>query len=104
MEKGKMKIKKGDQVVVLSGKEKGKKGKVLKVFPDKMKVLVEGVNLVKKHQKPTQKFQGGIIDKPVALMTSKVQVVCPKCGKPVRIKREDGRRYCKKCKEPMDKE
>ncbi|HTY12936.1 MAG TPA: 50S ribosomal protein L24 [Candidatus Omnitrophota bacterium] len=104
MQNEKLKIKKGDQVMVLSGKEKGKKGKVLKALPDKLKVLVEGINLVKKHQKPSQKFQGGIIDKPVAISAAKVQVVCPRCGKPTRIKKEDGRRYCKKCKEPLDKE
>ena len=63
----KLKIKKNDQVVVLSGKDKGKKGKVLRVNPDKMKVVVEAVNMVKKHQRATQKFQGGIIEKPLAM-------------------------------------
>jgi len=98
------KIKKNDQVVVLSGKDKGKKGKVLRVNPDKMTLMVEGVNMAKKHQRPTQKFQGGIIDKPVAMPVSKVSLVCPRCGKPTRVSKQDGRRYCKKCKELIDKE
>ena len=100
----KLKIKKNDQVIVLSGKDKGKKGKVLRVNPDKMKVLVEGVNMVKKHQRATQKFQGGIIDKPMAVPVSKVQLVCPRCGEPARVSRREGRRYCSKCKELIDKE
>lgn len=100
----KLKIKKNDQVVVLSGKDKGKKGKVLRVNPDKMKVVVEAVNMVKKHQRATQKFQGGIIEKPLAMPISKVSLICPRCSKPTRVSRSEGRRYCKKCKELIDKE
>lgn len=102
-----MKIKKGDKVVVLSGKNKGKKGKVLKVWPRKERVLVENVNMVKKHQRATQKFQGGIIEKPGPIAVSKVMLICPRCSKPARVGRkiqEDKRlRYCKRCKEIIDK-
>lgn len=96
-------IKKDDMVVVLSGKDKGKKSKVLKVFPKKMKALVERVNVSKRHQKPSKNFPGGIIDKlqPVAL--SKLMVVCPHCSKPTRLSKKDGFRACKKCGEIMDK-
>lgn len=90
-----MGIKKGDTVIVLSGKNKGKKGKVINVFPDKGKVIVEGVGVVKKHQKPTRNFQGGIIEKPVPIYSSKVMLVCPRCGKLTRS------RTCKKCGEKV---
>jgi len=98
-----MGIKKGDTVIVLSGKNKGKKGKVIKVLPDKGKVVVEGVGIVKKHQKPTRNFQGGIIEKPLPIFSSKVMLVCPRCSKPTRIRRKDGSRVCCKCDEIMDK-
>lgn len=93
-------LKKNDTVLVLSGKDKGKKGKVLRVFPDGCKVIVEGVALVKKHQKPSQKFKGGIIDRPMAIAGDKVMLVCPRCNKPTRI---NGSRICKKCQELVDK-
>lgn len=104
MKNAKLNIKKGDEILVLSGKEKGKKGKILRVNKDKLTVVIEGINMAKKHQRPTQKFQGGIIDKPVPMSISKVQLICPRCGKAARVFREDGRRFCKKCKEPVDKE
>jgi large subunit ribosomal protein L24 len=100
----KLNIKKNDEVLILSGKDRGKKGKVLRVIPDKMKVMVEGVNMAKKHQRATQKFQGGIIDKPMPVHLSKVQLICPRCSEAVRVKRIEGRRICNKCKEPIDKE
>lgn len=100
----KLKIRKNDQVLVLAGKDKGKKGKVLRVNPDKMTVVVEAINMAKKHQRANQKFQGGIIDKPLAMPISKVSLVCPRCGKPTRVAKNEGRRYCKKCKELIDKE
>lgn len=90
-----MGIKKGDMVIVLSGKNKGKKGKVINVFPDKGKVVVEGVGIVKKHQKPTRNFQGGIIEKPLPIFSSKVMLVCPRCSKLTRS------RTCKKCGEKV---
>ena len=80
-----MKIKKNDTVVVLSGKDKGKQGKVLSTMPTVGKVLVEGVNMADCHIKPTRQGQeGGIIRKAIPLRASKVMIVCPKCGKPTR--------------------
>lgn len=98
-----MNIKKGDTVVVLSGKDRGKKGKILRVITKTGKIIVEGVQVLKKHQKPTQKFQGGIIERPAPIPVGKVQVICPRCSKPARIGRVDGARVCKKCGEGIDK-
>ncbi|OGC34457.1 50S ribosomal protein L24 [candidate division WOR-1 bacterium RIFOXYB2_FULL_48_7] len=102
-----MNIKKGDTVVILSGKDKDKKGKVSKVFPERGKLIVEGLNVAKRHQKPTQKFPGGIIDKSMPLTASKVMLVCSRCSKPTRIgTKEVGDRrvrVCKKCNEIVDK-
>ncbi len=98
-----MKLKKGDEVLVLSGKDAGKKGKILKVMPEDMTIVVEGINMAKKHKKPTQKFQGGIIDQPMPVPSARVQILCPRCGKAARIGRKEGLRYCKKCKEVIDK-
>lgn len=95
-----MLLKKGDNVVVLSGKDKGKKGKVLEVWPQENKVVVERVNVVKKHQKPSRSFQGGIIEKTLAIAASKVMIVCPRCSEPARLK---GKRICRKCSESVDK-
>lgn len=98
------KIKKKDIVVVISGKDKGKKGEVIKVLPKEDKIIVSKVNIVKKHTKPTQTDPGGIkeIEKPIHIC--KVKLICPKCGKPTRVGftfLPDGKkvRYCKKCKE-----
>ena len=76
----KLKIKKGDQVIVITGKNKGKKGKVLKVFPKEKKVLVGGINIVKRHTKPSQASNGGIISKESPIHTSNVAHVDPKLG------------------------
>jgi large subunit ribosomal protein L24 len=97
-----MNVKKGDTVVVLSGKDKGKQGKVQGTIPSEAKVVVEGVNMVTCHTKPRrQGEEGGIVRREAALYASKVQVVCPKCGKPTRVahKIEDGKksRVCKHC-------
>ena len=82
----KVHVKTGDTVVVLSGKDKGQKGNVVAVSPKEGKVIVEGINKVKKHVKPGRMGQqGGIIEAEGAIYSSKVQVVCPKCGKPTRI-------------------
>jgi large subunit ribosomal protein L24 len=106
-EKIKIKVKKGDLVIVLCGKDKDKKGKVLRVIPEELKVLVEGINMVKKHQRASQQFQGGIIDKPLAIPLSKVMVMCGRCGKPSRLgrKKAEGKsaRFCRKCGEFVDK-
>ena len=96
------KIKKGDHVVVISGKEKGKKGKVQTALPDKNKVIVQGVNFVVKHQKPRgQGKPGGIIKQEGAIHASNVMVFCPKCDKGTRIGyKMDGDkkvRVCRKC-------
>ena len=97
-----MEIRKDDKVVVLSGKDKGKEGKVLTAMPKEGKVIVEGVNVASKHQKPRkQGEEGGIIKMPTPIYACKVMVVCPKCGKPTRVahKLENGKsvRICKKC-------
>lgn len=98
-----MSIKKDDLVVVLSGKDKGKQGKVLSVMPSEHKVVVEGVNVVSKHKKPrTQTEEGGIIKMEAPMYACKVQRVCPKCNKPTRPAHKmlaDGKKVCvcKKC-------
>jgi large subunit ribosomal protein L24 len=100
-----MKIKTGDVVVVLSGKDKGKEGKVLSVDPSNRKVVVENINIAYKHQKPRKQGQeGGIIKIETPIYASKVMRVCPKCNKPTRPMfrfMEDGTktRVCKKCQE-----
>jgi len=103
----KLHVKKGDTVVVLSGKDKGQKGKVLQALPKKEKVVVEGVNKIKRHTKPNQKApQGGIITREAPLHVSKVMLVCPACSKATRIahKLVNGKnvRACKKCGEVID--
>lgn len=104
----KVHVKKGDMVYVLSGKDKGKKGKVLDVNPSDMMVLVEGVNMSTKHKKPRNRYQqGGIIHQESPVNSSKVMVVCDKCGKPTKVGKsllENGQksRICKKCNEIID--
>lgn len=98
-----MKIKKGDNVYVLTGKDKGKKGRVEKVFPKKDKAVVAGINIATKHQKPRQGVkQVGRITKPMPLAISNLALVCEKCGKHVKIGYKvlangDKVRTCKKC-------
>jgi len=98
-----MKIKKGDNVLVVSGKDKGKTGKVLRSLPKEKKITVEGVNLKQKHLKPKKQGEKGQIVKSAAFFdVSNVKIICPKCGKPARIgyKIVSGKksRICKKCK------
>lgn len=107
MSLAKLNLKKGDTVVVLSGKDKGKQGKIIQALPKKAQVIVEDVNKVKRHTKPSLKApQGGIIQKEMPLNVCKVQLVCPACNKPTRIahKAVDGKnlRVCKKCGEVVD--
>ncbi len=103
----KVHVKTGDTVVVLSGTEKGKKGKVIAVSPTEGKVIIEKVNIVSKHVKPRRMGdQGGIVEAEGAMYASKVQIVCPRCGKPTRVGHkilEDGtkERVCKKCGEAL---
>lgn len=104
----KMNIKKGDTVKVLSGKDKGKSGKVLQVIPSERKILVEGINMGVKHKKPRGRYdQGGKINQEIAINSSKAMVVCRNCGEATRVARkelEDGTkvRACKKCSEQID--
>jgi large subunit ribosomal protein L24 len=105
----KLKLKKDDIVEIIAGREKGKKGKILALFPNDGRLTVEKLNMLKRHTKPSaQNKQGGIVEKEGALAISNVLLVCDKCGKGVRIKRkklEDGKRVrvCVKCGEVMDK-
>lgn len=96
-----MKLRSGDKVVVIAGKDTGKQSRIQKVFPKEEKVLVEGVNTARKHQKPRgQTMQGGIIDRDMPIHVSNVMIVCPECG-PTRIgARVDAKgkhRVCRKC-------
>ncbi len=103
----KVHVKTGDTVTVLSGKERGKKGKVLAVSPKEGKVIIEGVNMVTKHVKPRRMGEaGGLVKAEGAMYACKVQLVCPHCGKPTRVGhkvQEDGtkERICKKCGESL---
>ena len=102
-------VRRGDTVAVIAGREQGKRGKVLRVLRADGRVLIEHVNMIKKHQRPTQKLrQGGIIERENPLPLSNVLLVCGRCDKPVRTGVKalaDGRklRVCKKCGEPIDK-
>jgi large subunit ribosomal protein L24 len=109
VEMKKMTVRRGDKVLVLSGKDKGKKGKVIATYPRLGKVKVESVNMIKKHAKPTRKVpQGGIREMEAPFPASKVMVVCPACSKPTRVAKKelsDERRVrsCRKCGESLDK-
>ena len=97
----KVHVKTGDEVIVIQGKDRGKKGKVLQVSPSEGKVIVEGVNIVSKHVKPRKMGEaGGIIKAESALYADKVQLICPKCGQATRVGHviEDGKKFrvCKK--------
>lgn len=104
----KVHVKKEDTVLVLTGKDKGKKGKVLSVNPSTYQVLVEGVNMSTKHKKPRGRYQqGGIIHQESPINSSNVMLVCDKCGKPTKVARkvlDDGQkvRSCKHCDEIID--
>lgn len=103
-----MKVKKGDNVKMMAGKDRGKTGKVLRVYPDRKKVVVEGLNLLTKHQRArSEKEKGQKIHFPRAVSSSIVRVICTKCGVPARIgakRLESGKnaRMCKKCKELIE--
>jgi len=106
--KNRVHVKKGDNVIILSGKDRGKKGKVLNVQPSKHMVLVEGVNMSTKHVKPRSQYQqGGLVHQEAAINADKVMLVCGKCGKPTKVGNkflENGSkaRVCKKCEEIID--
>jgi len=101
-------IKKDDKVMVIAGKEKGKIGTVLKVDRERFRVIVEKVNIVKRHMRPSQNApQGGIVEKEAPIHISNVMLICNKCAQPTRVGKkiiENGRkvRFCKKCKEIID--
>lgn len=105
---GKSHVKKGDMVQVMSGEDKGKTGKVLEVMPAKGRIIVEGINIVKKHTKPTRQVpQGGVVEQPGPIAASTVMLVCPSCDKPTRVERTkagDGSvaRVCKRCDKVID--
>lgn len=108
MSKTKMHLKKGDNVVIIAGKEKGKRGKILHVSPSNNRAIVEALNMTVHHERPSRTNpQGGILQKEAPLNASNLMLVCPKCGKPARVGRtilEDGGkvRVCKKCSEVID--
>lgn len=105
----KLHVKKDDTVAIITGKDKGKTGKVLRVFPAKGRVIVENLNVVKRHTRPTRtNAEGGIIEKEAPLDASNVQLVCKACNAPTRTGirvLEDGSkaRFCKKCNELVDR-
>ena len=105
-----MSIRKNDQVIVRAGKDRGKKGRVLSVLPEKNRVIVEGVNLIKRHTRPNpqKNIKGGIVEREASLHASNAQLVCPECNTMTRIGRrllDDGRkvRICRKCEGVVDK-
>jgi len=103
-------IRKNDNVVVTTGKDRGKRGRVLKILADKNRLVVEGVNIIKRHTRPNpaKNVKGGIVSREASLHASNVQLVCPECGAMTRIGRkvlDDGRkvRICRKCEGVVDK-
>ena len=103
-------LRKNDNVLVVTGRDRGKRGRVLRVIPGKNRLLVEGLNLVKRHTKPNpgQNIKGGIVEREASLHASNVQLVCPECGVQTRVGHKilgDGRkvRVCRKCDGVVDK-
>ena len=103
-------IRKNDNVLVITGKNRGSKGRVLKVDPEKNRLVVEGVNIIKRHTKPNpqKNIKGGVVEREASVHASNVQLVCPECGKQTRVGRKvlgDGRkvRICRKCEGVVDK-
>jgi large subunit ribosomal protein L24 len=103
-------IRKNDNVLVVTGKNRGSRGRVLKVDPEKNRLIVEGVNLIKRHTKPNpqKNIKGGVVEREASIHASNVQLVCPECGKQTRVGRKilgDGRkvRICRKCEGVVDK-
>lgn len=101
-----MKIRKGDTVLIISGKYRGKTGKILRTFPKERKILVEGVNIVKKHQKPRKAGEKGqVIEMPSSINVSNVKLICSRCGKATRvgykIVNDKKFRMCKKCSQEI---
>jgi large subunit ribosomal protein L24 len=109
MMRGRFSLKKNDLVMVIAGKEKGKSGRILKVFPRKNRALIEKVNFIKRHTRASgQTRQGGIVEREAPVHVSNVMVICEKCNLPIRMGKkilDDGKkvRVCKKCGELLDK-
>lgn len=104
-----MKIKKNDNVFIITGKDRGKTGKVTKVLPKDDKLIVTGINIAKHHLKPSRKNpHGGIMDMPAAIYASNVMISCPHCGKPVKaayqVTKDGKERICRKCKGSLNTE
>jgi large subunit ribosomal protein L24 len=103
-----MNVRKGDKVRIIAGKDKGREGKILKAYPHKQRISVEGAAMIKKHTRPSQKNQqGGIVTMEGTMHVSNVMLICPNCGEPTRVgrRRDDGTRVrvCKKCLKDIDK-
>ena len=103
-------VRKNDTVIVVGGKDRGKRGRVLRVIPDRNRAIVEGINFIKRHTRPNpqQNVKGGVVEREASLHASNLQIVCPECGAPTRIGHEilgDGRkvRVCRKCDGAVDK-
>jgi large subunit ribosomal protein L24 len=101
-------IKKNDNVMVVAGKDKGKTGKVLNIITKKDRIVVEKVNMIKRHVRPSQKSKGGIMERESPIHVSNVMLYCEKCSKPVRVGSkilEDKKkvRFCRRCNEVLDK-
>ena len=103
-------VRKNDNVLVITGKNRGARGRVLKVDPAKNRLVIEGVNMIKRHTKPNpqKNIKGGVVEREAPIAASNVQLVCPECGKQTRIGRKilgDGRkvRICRKCEGVVDK-
>ena len=103
-------VRKNDNVVVVTGKDRGKRGRVLKVVPARNRLVVEGVNFIKRHTRPNpqRNIKGGVVEREGAVHASNVQIICPECGAPTRIGHQllgDGRkiRICRKCDGAVDK-
>ncbi|OFV90427.1 MAG: 50S ribosomal protein L24 [Acidobacteria bacterium RBG_16_68_9] len=102
-------IRKNDNVLLITGRDRGKRGRVLKVLPERNRVIVEGVNFIKRHTKPnpSRQIKGGIVEREASVHASNVQLVCPECGAATRVGRKllgDGRkvRICRKCQGVLD--
>ena len=103
-------VRRNDTVIVIAGKDRGKRGRVLKLLPERNRVVVEGVNLIKRHTRPnpSRNIKGGVVEREASLHASNLQLVCPECGAQTRVGRRllgDGRkvRICRKCEGVVDR-
>lgn len=101
-----MKIKKEDKVLIISGKDRGRKGKVIRTLPSEKRIVVEGINMVKKHIRPKKSGEKGqVVEMPAPINVSNAKLICPKCGKPTRVgyktEGEEKHRICKRCNQEI---